>query len=361
MKKKIILVCAMTVILISNLAGCGSNNTETGSTGYSGETLNVLTWEGDVADDVVASFEEEYGVNLNITYVEDTNTILAKMLQGNCEYDVIDIESAYVKSFVDAQLLTPLDYDKLTNYDNIESAYVEKGAIGDEELKYTLPICGPLFTGIVINKETCPIEIESFQDLADTALEGQLWCTNATISLYAEALLSLGYSPNSDSEEELNEAQELLSKIKKNVKAFGASSVSPLETGDCSVAFTYDYNILMCDDKANWDKFTIVPTDVLGYTQYWSVAANSEKQDLANEFINYTYSIDSAVALAQEWGGVPVVKQELVQDRLDDDYFDNPMMSEFAEMWENHEDLTVSDTQTAIMDQLYNELMSGDQ
>lgn len=359
MKKRMISGFLAAILAVGCMSGCGSSSVDGTEVKASGDTLNVLTWEGDVADDQIAGFEKKYGVKVNVTYVEDTNTILAKMLQGNCEYDVIDIESAYMKSFVDAKLLAPLDYDAITNYVNINPTYVEKGAIGDEDLKYSIPICGPLYTGIVVNKETCPIEITSFKDLADPALKDQVWCTNATISLYAGALKSLGYSPNSSDEGELNEAQELLQQIKPNIKAFGASSVSSLETGDCSVAYTYDYNILMCDDKANWDKFEIIPDTTLGYTQYWTIAAESKKQKLANEFINYSLTEEAAAAIANEWGGVPVVKQDLIQDDVSSDFFDNPIMQEFADMWPDHEDLAVSDEQTAIMDTLYNELMSG--
>ncbi len=356
MKKKMISWLLASVMVVGCATGCGGSG-DTEASG--GGTLNVLTWEGDVAEAQIEAFEEKFGVDVNVTYVEDTNTILAKMLQGNCEYDVIDVESAYIESFVKAELLEPLDYDKMTNYDNIEPSYIEKGAIGDEEFKYSLPICGPLYTGVVVNKETCPIEIDSFADLADPALKDQIWCTNATISLYGGALQSLGYSPNSSDEGELNEAQELLQKIKPNVKAFGASSVSSLETGDCSVAYTYDYNILMCDDKANWDKFEIIPATTLGYTQYWTIAAESDNKDLANEFINFSFSKEAAVAIAEEWGGVPVVKADLIKDELDSEYFENPIMTQFEEMWSDHTDLAVNDEQTAIMDTLYNELMSG--
>lgn len=359
MKKRALIIIALFTLVAGTLAGCSSSKEKETDTSTSGSnTLNILTWEGDVSTDVISSFEKDYNVKVNVTYVEDTNTILAKMLQGSSDYDVMDIESAYIKSFVDADLLAPLNYDKMTNYDNINPSYVEKGAVGDEKLTYSLPIIGPLYTGVVVNKETCPIEIDSFADLADPALKGQVWCTNATISLYAGALQALGYSPNSSDEKELNEAQDLLMKIKPNIKAFGSSSLSPLETGECSVAYTYDYNTLMCDDKANWDKFEIIPATTLGYTQYWTIAASSKNQDLANEFINYTYSADSAAALLNEWGGVPVVKTDLIKDKVASDYFDNPMLQQYADMWPDHKDLAVSDEQNSIMDTLYSELMS---
>lgn len=367
MKRRVISSFVVVVMLVGSLAGCGksastsagTNAVTTETAKATGGTLNVLTWEGDVADDAVKGFEKEYGVKVNITNVEDTNTILAKMLQGNSEYDVIDLESAYVKSFVDANLLAPLDEKALKNKGNINEKFLQKGAVGDEKYKYTLPLCGPLYTGVVINKKTCPIEIKSFADLANPALKGKIWSTNATISLYAGALQSLGYSPNSSDKGELDKAQELLQKIKPNIKAFGASSVSPMETGDCAVAYTYDYNILMSDNKENWDKFEIIPATTLGYTQYWSIAKTSKNQELANEFINYTYGKDSAVALANQWGGVPVVKEDLIKAEVDSDYFKNPIMKEFEDMWPSHVDLAVSDKQTELMDTLYNQLMSG--
>ena len=133
-----------------------------------------------------------------------------------------------------------------------------------------------------------------------------------------------------------------------------------METGDCSVAYTYDYNMLMGDDKANWDKFEIIPESTLGYTQYWTIAASSKNKELANEFINYSFTPEAAAAIANEWGVVPVVKQDLIKDLVESDYFDNPIMQEFADMWADHDDLSVSDEQTAAMDTLYNELMSGE-
>lgn len=362
MKEKILALFLTTTMVLALLTGCGGKSApksaQNSDTDFSGETLNIITWEGDVSESVVKEFEKEYKCTVNVTYMEDTNTLLNKMVLGNCEYDLVDIESAYIKTFVDAEVLAPINYDMLTNIDNMDSLYREKGSIGDEKFKYTLPLSGPLFTGIVYNKETCPITIKSFKDLANPALKGQLWSTNATISLYAGALVALGYDANSGDEKELNEAHKLLQDIKGNVKVFGASSISSLETGECSVAYTYDYNMLMNDDEANWEKFDFIQTGALGYNQNWGIAAESENQNLAAAFINYTLIPEKAAQLNNEWGGIPVVKKDLIAKYLPENYYDDPYIAKFNEMWPDHADLCINDDQISVTDTLYTELMA---
>lgn len=182
----------LSVVMTMSLAGCGGKNSSSGN-GDKIDSINVLMWEGDASTKVFENYTKKTGIKVNITYVEDTNTILSKMMNGSEEYDIIDLESAYISSFVEAELLAPIDCNKITNKKYIDPIYLEKGAIGDEKHKYTLPCSGPLYTCVVYNKETCPVEIKSFADLADPKLKGEICSVNATISLYAGALRALGY------------------------------------------------------------------------------------------------------------------------------------------------------------------------
>lgn len=350
----------LSATIVTSLAGCGGKNSDSSSDGKV-DSLNVLMWEGDASTEIFENYTKETGVKVNITYIEDTNTILSKMMNGNNEYDIIDLESAYVDSFMEAELLAPIDYDKITNKKYIDPIYLEKGAIGDEKFEYTLPCSGPLYTCVVYNKETCPIEIKSFADLADPALEGEICSVNATISLYAGALRALGYSENSTSEDEIKEATDLLYKIKKNVKAFvGASALAQLESGECSVGYCWEYNQLCNDSKDNWDKFEIVDSTALGYNQFWAIAASSEKQEAANELINYLYTPEQYAITCSEYGGVPAIAENYIKEYLAEDYFDNPYIAKYQELWPSHIDLVVSDEQNSLMDTYYTELMSGE-
>ncbi len=112
-KKIAAMLLAMT--MVANLTGCGGNTGSAQKQEKDVKSINVLMWEGDASEEVFDNFTKKTGIKVNVTYIEDTNTILSKMMNGNDEYDLIDIESAYVDSFVQAGLLAPLDYDKITN------------------------------------------------------------------------------------------------------------------------------------------------------------------------------------------------------------------------------------------------------
>ena len=349
-----------------SLTGCRFGfNTAASSSLNSGagnpDELNVIVWESDLSETAVQDFEDAFGVKVNVTYLEDTNQLLQKMITGTANYDVLDLESSYVSSFVQADLLSPLDYSLIENMKNVDPAFHEagQGAPGDEDFVYSLPLSGPFYTGVIVNKQTCPVEIETLKDLTNPKLKGQLCSVNSTISLYAGALYALGYSVNSTDDQELAEAQALLKKIKPNIQSFvGSSALSQLEAGDCSAAYCWDYDVLCADSEKYWDQFELIPGTALGYTQNWAIAKSSSNQALANEFINFLFRPEEYAHLIEEYGGTSILKKDLMADLLPSNYYDNPCVQVYTDLWADHVPLQVSDEQISKLDVLYNELMS---
>lgn len=357
MKRKMIAMMMTMVMVLSVFAGCGSGESSGGS---DDKSLNILIWEGTWSEEAIKKFEKDNDVKVNISYIDNTDTIISKLVAGDAEFDVIDIEAAYVKSFVENDLLQKIDSDKLTNKKDLKEEFLV-GAEGDEDEKYTCPNMGPGYTGIIYNKETCPIEIKEFKDLADPALKGQIAMVNSTISLYGAALAALGYEPNSTDEKEIEEANELLKEIKKNVKAFvGESAVSQLENGECSVALSWDYITLCNDSKENWEKFAIadIPSGCERFVQYWGVTASSEKKEVAEKFIDYMISPEVLAQDYTELGSIiPMLKDEVMKEYLPEEYYENPAVAAYDKLFDKSWMVAVSDDQISLMDTYYTELM----
>lgn len=322
------------VLSAASLAGCGfnsssSNSAKSSSSDSSDENkLNVLIWDSTYPDAVFDNFEKETGIKVNCSYITDTNEELTKLMNSD-EYDYCDIESAYVKTFEDAGILSELNYDNIPNVSNVNEDFL--GAPGDADDKYATPASGGFYTFIVYNKETCPIEITSFKDLADPALKGQVCMIDSSISLYGMALSALGYPADSTDESQISEASDLLSEIKPNVIAFtGASALSQLENGDCSVALCWDYPALMLD-KANWDKYGVARIST-GYEcsqGFLGIPKNSTRKANAEKFINYYYSPEVQALICQDesyGGNPPLLKKDVMADYLDDSYYDSPLI-----------------------------------
>ena len=111
MKKKmkhLIAVMMCLVLSISVLSGCGSSSESTGSK-EKADSLNIMVWEGTWSEEMFQDFTKETGIKVNISYIDNTDTLLAKMIEGSADYDLIDLEGAYVKSFLDGELLAPID------------------------------------------------------------------------------------------------------------------------------------------------------------------------------------------------------------------------------------------------------------
>lgn len=359
MKIKKILAIMMTVVMTMGcLSGCGSSDSKSSD---KVDSINILVWEGTWSEEAFSDFEKETGIKVNVSYIDNTDTIISKLVEGSADYDVIDIESAYIKSFVDNELLVKLNNDNLSNKKNLTDNF--PSAIGDEKMEYTCPDLAPGYTGIVYNKETCPIEITKFSDLADPKLKGQVAMVNSTISLYGAALEALGYEANSKNETEISEANDLLKEIKKNVKAFvGEGAVSQLENGECSVALCWDYLQLCNDSKENWDKFAIadIPSGCEYFAQYWGVPTVSEKQEAAEKFINYMLTPEALAKCYIENGGVPIVKRELIEELLPEGFYDNPAIARYEELKDTSWNVAVDDEQISLMDTYYTELMGNE-
>ena len=358
MKKRVISILLITMLGITSMCACGSKKENTGETkSGNADEINAMVWDSTYPEDVFEQFEKETGIHVNVSYITNTDELITKMVSGEAEYDYVDVESAYVKSFVDNNLLTKIDYDNIPNSKNIDDKYW--GAVGDEKNEFTMPSSDNIYTLIVYNKETCPIEIKSFADLADPALKDQVCMINSTISLYGTALEALGYSADSTDEKEISEANDLLAKIKKNVKAFvGTSALSQLETGECSVAFSFDYPLLMMD-KDNWDKYGVAVIDS-GYERsngFVGIPASSKNKDEAEKFMNFLLEPEIQAEMAQGAGQASLLKRDLMTSVMPDGYYDNPYFNLDTSIEKNSWHIAIDDEQISIMDKYYTLLM----
>lgn len=351
--KKVAATVMAVVMTVGCLSGCGKKE-ETNSKGYAKE-MNFIVWDALYSEDVFKDFEKKYGIHVNVTYINNTDELLSKMLNGNADYDLMDVESAYVEAFVKNDLVQKIDKEQISNYKNFYKDVL--GVVGDEKNEYTVPAFGKGFTCIIYNKKTCPIKITKFSDLANPKLKNQVCMVNSTISLFGMALQSLGYSAGTDNEKEIKEAADLLTKIKPNVKTFvGSSGENQMVKGECSVGFLWDYPLLM-QDKKNWDKFAIADLDsgAESYLESLAIPKNTKKTKEAHLLINYLSSPEVHAKSVKEWGDIPAMD---CSKYLPDGYMDSPaynLPEKFKkQMWM----APVNDKQISLMDTYYTKFMS---
>lgn len=339
MKKTIsaLLVCLMILALAACGSGAPAQTAETGEDGSSYvDSINILVYPDYVSEDVLAAFEAEYGIKVNITYLSYEEDNITRVESGD-DFDLINPCQETVHQMLQENLLQKINKDNIPNLANLYEQYSTYDYPGEED--YSIPyMCGSM--SIIVNKDTCPIEIDEWSDLADPALKGEIVSTDIDRRFVATTLAEQGLDPNSQSQEDLDKVFDWLCAFNSNVKVYdnGAPRTS-LENGDCSVAFTYttDYVLVKQEDPQGNYELVSLPNGWYSRGEWMlAVPASSTKLTEAELLINYIHDAKNYADNVMKYPGVPV--NEACTQYLTEEYqelfkaFDIPKSANFFTM-----------------------------
>ena len=282
MKRLITLLIAALMLL--TLASCGQSGGGEAAADGSKE-INIFMWSDYISDETIANFESEYGVKVNLSYMNDNADSITKLTAGaGSEYDLIMTCDAYMESLIQGGYLEELDLSQIPNSENINKAYWS-----EENQGYCVPYLMN-YIYVVYDTERCPIEITSYNDLISPEMKGQIGSVDGARNLFPIALIALGYDPNSTDENEIAEAYEWLTKYHENVVAYGSTETN-IVNGTISCMLTYDGNTAEAMAQMGEDNTLVVApgfTDAvqLGFDLY-VIPKGAAHIDLAYKFLDY--------------------------------------------------------------------------
>ena len=126
----------------------------------------VLTFYncGDYIDpDLLDRFEEETGYSVIYETFDSNEAMFTKVQQGGTQYDVLVPSEYMIESMIDADLLQPIDYTQLPNFQYLDERFIDQPF--DPENEYSIPyFWGTL--GILYNtKYIDASQVETWDDL----------------------------------------------------------------------------------------------------------------------------------------------------------------------------------------------------
>ena len=275
MKKTLALIIALAMMLSLGITASAAERKE----------INIFMWSDYISDDLIANFEDEYGVRVNLSYMKDNADSITKLTAGAGDgYDLIMTCDAYMESLIAGGYLEKLDLSKIPNSKNINKAYWS-----EQNQDYCVPYLMN-YIYVVYDTERCPIEITCYNDLIRPEMKGQIGSVDGARNLFPIALIALGYDPNSRDEKEIAEAYEWLVKYNENVLAYGSTETN-IVNGTISCMFTYDGNTAEAmaqlgeDNKLIVAPFTKDPVQ-LGFDLF-VIPKGAQHMDDAYAFLNY--------------------------------------------------------------------------
>ena len=300
-------------------------------------TLNIYNWSDYIAEDTIANFEAETGID--VTYdVFDSNEVLeGKLLAGNTGYDIVVPSGSFLERQIQAGVFQALDQSALSNYGNLDAAILERVAAHDAGNAHAVPYMWGT-TGIGYNVAMVeermgdapvnswdlilnPEILSKFSDCGVTVLD-------APTELLDIALNYLGYDPGAGRGEGLDEAEELLQQIRPHLKYFHSSQyINDLANGDICIAVGWSGDVLIAADRAAeadngveiaysipeegtviWFDLLAIPSDAGNVAEAHLFLDYLMRPEVMADITNYVYYANGNAAAA------PFVEAEILED-----------------------------------------------
>lgn len=294
MKKVFKLVCVLALVLA---AGCSSkgNSDFDPIEAYGCDVLNVYNWGEYIGEDVLYNFENKYNVKVNYSMFDSNEQMYTSLLGGNA-YDILVPSDYMIERLIEEDRLQKLDHSKLTVLDLLAEGVQHLPY--DPDNTYSVPyFWGSV--GIIYNKnivDPAKIEKMGWDILKDTEYAGNIFMYDSERDSFMVALKALGYSMNTENEDEIEEAYQWLLELHQTMKPGYVTD----EVNDAMINEEKAMAVVYSGAAA----YIISENENMAYyspdqgTNIWSdamvIPANANCAALAHEFINFSLSYDSA-------------------------------------------------------------------
>lgn len=303
MKKRILAIFVLaTVVSCLCLTGCGGETL----------TLNVYNWGEYISDgsedtfDTISEFEKWYEktygtpIKVNYTTFASNEDMYSKLSSGAVSYDVV-IPSDYMIARMAAEdMLLPLNYDNIPNYQYIDDEF--KGLYYDPDGKYTVPYSYGII-GVIYNaNEVDEADVGDWDLLWNEKYADKILQFNNSRDAFGMAMYKLGLDVNSEEKTVWDKAYEELMVQRSLVYSRVMDEIyNMMESGEATVGAYYagDYFTMKDAQAEDVDLKFYYPQRTNYYVDAMCIPSCCEHKELAEIFINYMASEEPAVANAE--------------------------------------------------------------
>ncbi len=256
-----------------------------------GEVVYVYNWNLYIADGSEGSINvnEEFTRRTGIKVVYDlydTNEIMyTKLKTGGANYDVIIPSDYMIGKLVEEDMLAPLNFDNIPNYQYIDEQFKNRNY--DPDNLYSVPYTWGT-VGIIYNTKYVTEPVDSWSLLWDEAYKGKILMFDNSRDAFAISQLLLGQDVNTTSTADLDAASQKLAEQKDLVQdyimdqVFGKMEheeawIAPYYAGDYLTMLENNENLAFCFPKEGYNLFI----DAM------CIPKNAQNKEAAEKYINF--------------------------------------------------------------------------
>ena len=301
--KKMMTLLAAILLLVLCLTGCGGKETL---------TLNVYNWGEYISDgsedsfDTIREFEtwyeETYGQKVTVNYstYASNEDMYNKISSGAVSYDVIIPSDYMIAKMAEENLLHPLNFENIPNYQYIDDAF--KGLYYDPQNQYSVPytygIVGVIYDANVVDEA----DIGGWELMWNEKYSGRIVQFNNPRDAFGTAQYKLGLDVNSSDKAMWDLAYGEMLAQRPLVYSYVMDEIfNMMESGEAAIGAYYagDYFTMVDAQAENVDLQFYYPEQTNFYVDAMCIPSCAQNKELAEIFINYMLSEEAAAANAE--------------------------------------------------------------
>src|SRR6202050_2579421 len=297
------MACAVLLCACGGSKSGSGSASNTGGTGDSGKVLNLYIWSDYLAPNTLADFEKQTGIKVHVAYFDTNETLETKLLAGSSGYDIVVPTASYFERQIKAGVYLTLDKSKLPNLKNMDPQLMAKVALHDpgnaHGVIYLWGTNGIGYNEKMIRALLPDAPLDSWGMVFDPKVAAKVAkCGITLLDSPAEMLRAvysyLGKDPNSQSAEDLAQAEAVLFKIRPYIRNFSSSEyIEALANGDLCISVGYNGDVMQAPDaapaakKAIDIKYVVPKEGSILWFDMLAIPKDAPDPDSAYAFMNY--------------------------------------------------------------------------
>ena len=284
----------LVLALLVTFAGCDHDQPGVDTPKDGRITLNVYNWGQYIADgsddslDIIAEFEARYPhIDVNYSTFDSNEIMYSKLSNGGITVDVIFPSDYMVARLIEEDMLLPLDFENIPNYQYIDEAFRDMAY--DPENKYSVPSTWGT-VGIIYNaKYVDEADVTGWELLWNEKYDDKILMFDNSRDAFGIAALLQGYDLNTTDEAELRDCAAALAKQKPLVQQYVMDQIYDLmENEEAWIAPYYagDYTVMAEENEAL--KFFLPDRQGFNlFTDAMCIPKCCQEKEAAELFINF--------------------------------------------------------------------------
>jgi len=327
---------------------------------YSG-TVKVYNWSEYIAEGLLETFKDEYGVDVVYDTFESMDEARSKVFLGNSGYDVVVLTDYVIPDAIAGGFIQELDYDNIPSARHLDDKF--KNPQYDPGNKYTLPYMWGT-TGLGWNTKEVAEEVTGWANVFDEsflkAYSKKVTMMTEARELIGAALKYLGFSLNSVDDSQLKQAKEALLKQKPYLAKYADATdyIPGLASGQFLVSHAYNGDIFYAKEDNPGIGYTIPEEGATLWVDNMTIASGAPNKGAGEAFINYVLSpeVDALISNFRHYANPNKDAMDLVLPTIRDDPGVYPPSEVLARL---ETERTFSAEEKAKWDKIYTEIISA--